>query len=156
MDKELAVDNVFLEKDGHANDSKKGLIINDKAKESLLSTTKWIKFLAITESISIGFTFLSGTISAITSNFYGIIGGIFYIVISAIMLYPTLKMFRHCSKTRAALLSNDEHELHAGMQELRRLFKFYGILCIIYIAVAFIGFVVIASVGINNFLSAIE
>ena len=57
-----------------------------------------------------------------------------YLFIAAIMFFVALFTFKFGSKTREALSMNDQLSLDTGLKNLKFLFRFYGIVGIIYIA----------------------
>ncbi len=160
MGNELAEDNVFDASNNSVLGGKDQLIVTEEAKECLLNTTKWTKFLAIVGCIGcvfllgFGITF-AARLSAVNDVFRsggadvmaaGGIVGFIYILCALIVIYPIIKMFKFSSKTRSALLSNNEHALADALQEMRRIWKFYGLItavCLAFEGIAiFIGLLV--------------
>lgn len=129
--------------------SKSELSLNSSAKDFLRQTTKWANLLAITGIIFsaliiiIGLFF--GTImSALTSlsgqglpNMYtgalGVFMTIFYGVFGLIMMYPCVRLLQFSSKTKQALDTNNTETISEAFRRLRSVFRFYGILVIIYL-----------------------
>ena len=156
MGNELAMDNVFTAEENNVNNTNNKLVVNDKAKESLLSATKWIKFLAIMQVIMIVFLIMLGIFGGFAIPFFGTFFSIIYIITGLISIYPTSKMFKHCKKTREALLDNNDVIFTEGMHEMRKLFKFYVIYTMASILFTFIMFIVGLTASINLMGSAFK
>lgn len=135
-----------------------GLIVNNSIKESLISSTKWAKFLLILGAISVALLtilslFLFAGASYIDSYAQTPISGILgviYLVAAAIMIYPLIKGFNFCNATRKACETNNEAELYRGFDNMHSFLKFYGIIAIILLviyALAIIGIVAAAAIS---------
>lgn len=145
-------ENPIISSDNSTEESEQ-LLVNEEAKACLLSTAKWVKFLAVMGAIFCSFSFLlglaimgSGTFSSAMGRAYGLgeagaLAGIIYIVISVLCLFPIIKMFGFVKKVRTAIISNSDHLLFAAFNEMRSVWKFYGILAIIYLVIIGISIV---------------
>lgn len=126
------------------------LAVNEEAKVTLLSMSKWMKFLSIMGFIGIIFIVFAGILFMVGFGslmqqmqqagnpmfaFMGPAMGILYIVIALVCLYPVMKMYNSSRKLKLAVLSNDEQALTDGFQEMRKFWKFYGIIVIIGLAI---------------------
>lgn len=130
--------------------NKSELTLNFNAKDFLRQTGKWAKLLAITSLIFsaiiiiIGLFFgtIMGAISSLGGqampNMYagsiGIFMAIFYGIIGLVMMYPGIRLLQFSSKTKQALELNDEEAITEAFRRLRSVFRFYGIIVIIYLA----------------------
>lgn len=141
------------------------LAVNEEAKVTLLSMSKWVKFLSIMGFIGIifivfmaiffmvGFGSLMQQMQQMGNPMYAFMGpamGILYIVIALVCLYPFMKMYNSSRKLKLAVLSNDEQALTDGFQEMRKFWKFYGIIAIIYLVIIAISLLI----GIFSLIAA--
>jgi hypothetical protein len=136
--------------------------LNASAKDFLRQTGKWAKLLAITSIIFsliiiiIGLFFgtIMGAISSLGGqsmpNMYagslGVFMAVFYGVIGLVMMYPGIRLLQFSSKTKQALEMNNAEAISEAFRRLRSVFRFYGIIVIIYLALFALMFL---SVGIG-------
>lgn len=122
----------------------------------LKETAMWAKFLGVIGFIFSGLVLLgalfAGTLIAALMksspyNIYrntaapgmeGLITFV-YLVLAFIGFIISLFIFRFGSKTKTALLHNDQLSLNTGLKNLKYVFRFYGIIMAIYI-----GFIALA------------
>jgi hypothetical protein len=142
-----------------------GLTIEPETKAQLAETAKWAKFLSIVGFIGLGLLLLvivlgslfSKSVSSDFSQFemgtttQSRMGAgfqfFFVFLIVALYFFPCLFTFRFATKMKAALAADDQTALNASAQNLKKLFRFMGILTIIglsfyaiVILVALLGF----------------
>jgi len=126
------------------------LTLNADAKDFLRQTGKWAKLLAITSIIfsamiivvGLFFGTIMGTLSSFSgqsmSNMYaggfGVFMAVFYGIIGLVMMYPGIRLLQFSSKTKQALELNDIESISEAFKRLRSVFRFYGIIVIIYLA----------------------
>ncbi len=133
------------------------LQINARVATHLKETAGWAKFLGILGFILAGllailafvipeFMNRYGSYSSYSSYDYsgntkmlGVAMTVAYLFVAALMFFVALFTFKFGSKTRAALALNDQVSLDTGFRNLKFLFRFYGIVAIIYL-----GFLVLA------------
>lgn len=130
------------------------MTVAEEAKITLLSMSKWVKFLAILGFIAIGFLVINGIVILVNGvggrltqvnpylSFLGSSLGLIYFALASLILYPNLKLLSFSRKAKLAVLSNDEMALTGALQDMRSYWKFMGILAIIYIAIVVIVFLV--------------
>lgn len=127
-----------------------GLSINENTKVDLADAARWARFLAIFGFVMCGLIALTGFFAgSILSMFadsgemeelegmssaVGVGMAFFYILIAAIYFIPCLFLFRFANKMKIALSSNDQEALNNSFQNLRSMFRFFGIVSIIMIA----------------------
>lgn len=134
----------------------------------LAEAAKWAKFLSIVGFIFCALIILMGLfagtlMSTMFSQFqtqapgFGEISGtviiVYYIVIAILCFFPCLFLFNFSSKMQTAIRNNDQVYLNTSFRNLKSLFKFWGILtiiwlCILVIAIIFAG--VIGAVGLHQ------
>lgn len=129
------------------------LLFDDNAKMHLAESARWGRFLSI-----VGFVFIAlmalgalammafgsaiyNSISSGVGAFAGVGIGLLYLVVAAIYLYPTLKLYRFAQNARQALASAESHLLSESMRNLSGMFKFFGILTAIVLGIYALIFV---------------
>lgn len=141
-----------------------GMTIDPPIKSHLSETARWAQFLGILGIILSVLCVLGGiamvTIINTTSNEFssgyestypgsmnlvGSMGMIVYLVSALMIFFPSLFMMRFAGKMKGALLANDQPLLTSSFQNLKLLFRFWGIMAIIVIAFYILLFVAIGS-----------
>ncbi|NMM49646.1 hypothetical protein [Marinigracilibium pacificum] len=129
--------------------SGQGISLTSFILSNLKEASKWARFLGILGFIFSGLFLLTGIVmggafgsmAALSQNsgslpeFMG--AGFFvgiYIFSAAMTFFPSLFMYSFGTKTKDGIQSNIISELEAGIKNLKRFFKFYGILTIVIIA----------------------
>lgn len=133
------------------------LQIDSRIALHLKETAGWAKFLGILGFILAGLmAIVAFVIPEIMSRYgsyrsyssydysestkmIGVAMTVAYLFIALVMFFVSLFTFKFGSKTRAALAMNDQASLDTGLKNLKFLFRFYGIVAIIYL-----GFMVLA------------
>jgi hypothetical protein len=125
----------------------------------LREASPWLRFLGILGFIGSGLMILGGFVFAaliillsdLADEFGGIIGGSFigvlYTVIGLLSFFPAKFCYAFGSKIRLYTQSNSEKDLEDAFKNNRSLWKFCGILAIVYLAIiplALIGVTVAA------------
>lgn len=163
-------DNLTIDKSVPAAD-KREMKLNEEDKFNLVSAAKWAEFISITTFVLIGLVLAACVFFMLAMGFAGLstndIGSplmparyftpgamwpmiIFYIVIYLIYLIPTLYLYRFARKAKSAIAAGNEVEMTESFRNLRGSLKFYGIMVIIGIALAFlvmIGMIIAAAAG---------
>ena len=129
----------------------------------LSEAARWSRFLSIIGFIYCGFMVLIGLffgslmsrmlplsgdsgMSAMGGGFFGV----FIIIMSLVMFFPSLYLWNFSTKIRRAFNNNDQPLLTESLKNLKSFFKFYGILLIIVLSfyvLALIAAVIGALVG---------
>lgn len=118
------------------------LSVNNEIRNYLRETAKWGTFLAIVGFIWVGLmvlgslamTFFMGNMPGASDiPFPPALFGLFYLILAGVMVMPVLYLYRFSNKIKAALHSDDEVFLTEAFQNLKSLFKFYGIFTAIVI-----------------------
>lgn len=128
-----------------------GLAINENNKGDLADTARWARFLSIVGFVMCGLIvligFFAGSIFSMFANTGELeeLGGMssamgagmafFYVIIAAIYFIPCLFLFRFANKMKLALSSNDQMALTTSFQNLKSMFRFFGIVTIIMISI---------------------
>jgi len=129
----------------------------------LSEDARWSRFLSIIGFIYCGFMVLFGLFfGSVMSKMLPLTGdsgmssmgggffGVFIIIMSLVMFFPSLYLWNFSSKIRKAFNNNDQPLLTESLKNLKSFFKFYGILLIIVLSfyvLALIAGVIGALVG---------
>lgn len=141
------------------------LSLTSSAKDFLLQTAKWAKFLSIIGFVFIGLIVIAalfigtfmGKLNTVADTGMGsgqsIFLTIYFIVIGLITIYPVLRLFQFSQKAKLAVETNNTLALEESFKRIRSVFRFYGIMMIIVLsiyAIAIIFALVVGSSGIFN------
>ncbi len=130
------------------------LEITERMKDNLISATKWIKFMNVVASISIGLAAFGGLVLFVIGIALGAVSrytlmGLIYIAVCAVYLPVVLKVFTFIRQARKSCRNNDSGELDGMFDSMRYISKYMGILCIIALCVyAFVIVLAISSVAL--------
>lgn len=127
------------------------LTIDSTTKSHLSEAAKWAKFLAVVGMIFLGLMIVAGIFGSTMifrmagneldgpgGNFasYGsLLMAVYVVIIAAIWFFPLLFTFRFSSQMKVALAGNDQQALNHSFQNLKRCYRFVGILTIILLAI---------------------
>ena len=127
-------------------------VLSKSGWDYLYSTAKWAGFLAILALISTGFLALLGVLIMILSPIIGefqdfdsigllpdftLLGvGLFYLLIAVFYSLPAIYLYKFSSKTKKAFRMNNQKELDDALRNLRKTFKFIGILVVVMLAIS--------------------
>ena len=140
----------FMEEQQHLFE----LHIDPAGLAALSETAKWGKFLSIVGFILTGLlviaAFTMGTLFASLGSVYGTTPGFFtggfimvmYLFIAALFFIPNLYLFFFANRLKKSLVSNDQELLSSAFAAQRTVFKFMGIVTIIYLALVALGMVI--------------
>jgi len=114
-----------------------------RIKGYLLETSKWSKFIAIVGFVGIGILAVIGILMLIGFSFLGNlykgvpmwIVGVVYIVMSVIYYFPTIYLYKFSTKIKQGLQLEGEMVLADGFLNLKKVFKFIGILTIVILSI---------------------
>jgi uncharacterized membrane protein YjgN (DUF898 family) len=143
------------------NTSLFGLSIDPISKGHLSEAARWAKFLAIVGFIVCILIVLIGIFAGSifemysSSRYEGFDSGAkvstrgigamlsgFYIILAVLNFFPCLFLFNFASRMKAALLSNDQDILNSSFQNLKKTFRYVGILTIILLSLYLIIIVI--------------
>src|SRR6266516_3400318 len=123
-----------------------GLSIDSAAKSHLSDAARWAKFLAIMGFIVCGCIVIIGIFAGsifenlssryegfdrngqINTRGLGAIAAVVYILIALLYFFPCLFLFNFASRMKTALLSNDQDKLNSSFQNLKKTFRYMGVL----------------------------
>jgi hypothetical protein len=120
------------------------LVINADGRTYLNIASKWAKLLAVLGFIGTGFMVLAGIIMAVVTSFTSRLGspfglpmgllGLLYILMAALYFFPAYYLYNFASKTKIALDSINQSEFDSSLKNLKKMFKFLGIMTVALIA----------------------
>ena len=145
------------------------LSIDPSTKAHLSETARWARFLSIVGMIGLALMVVFGLFYSIwISNVIdglqtqmgfqarrnynsGVAAGsaLMFIIIAAIGFFPMLFMFRFASEMKIALNANDQEKLNSSFQNLKRYFRYFGVITIIGIGIWTIWLIVIGAAVIS-------
>ena len=140
----------------------KGISLSEEALSHIGQTAKWAQFLAIMGFVFTALIVVAGLFMGTIFSTLSQLGGnemakfpamgmsFIYIVIGGLYFVPSWFLYKFSTETRKALLGNDEAILAEAFSNLRRTFKFLGIMTIavlgLYVLII-VGIVIGAAVG---------
>lgn len=119
-------------------------VIDELSQAYLIETSKWGKFLAIVGYIGMGFLVLVGL-----GMFFGMsilkevadmpfnpgIFGIIYLIIAVVYYFPVTYLYRYSRTLREGIETGNAQKITTGFKNLKSLFKFTGIITIVFLAI---------------------
>jgi len=127
------------------------LTIDPVTKSHLLETARWAKFLAIAGLICTVLMLVGGVVycywlttafqitqdfptSSLNSNdaiLVTIASAIIFLIWAIVLFFPLTYMLRFANQMKIALNGNDQQNLNTSFQNLKRLFRYVGVITII-------------------------
>jgi hypothetical protein len=126
------------------------LSINETSQIHLTASAKWGKFLSIVGFVFCGLMLIAGIYMAAvvpSSGVYGYAGeaakiaGITYIISAIILIFPCLYLNKFSNKVQDAIRSTSQESLDTAFINLKAMFKFYGIVTIIFLVLFALAFI---------------
>ena len=122
---------------------KKELKVGEMGQYHLQGIAKWVKIMAVIAAIMMAFMVIAA-IYMLQSGFPGMAAnGVMYLIIAAIYLYPIANSFSISSHFRAAVESVNSDELERGLNDMRSLCTFLGVLSIIGLVLMVLLFILV-------------
>jgi|TARA_R110000737_G_scaffold234416_1_gene247368 hypothetical protein len=132
----------------------------EKIKEYLAIIGKWAKFFSILGFIGMGFMLLAGlafllfgslpmvdSLGGSSVSGYGNMTfmpklmGFIYIIMAVLYYFPVLYMYNFAIKIKVALASNSQHEYEIAFENLKKHFKFVGLVTVVILSIYALIFV---------------
>jgi tellurite resistance protein TehA-like permease len=110
---------------------------------------KWAKFLAICSFVGLGMMGLAGVAMIIlqferqANGLSTVIMGLFYILMAVIYFFPAVYLYRFATASADAIEKLNEDTLEEGLENLKSLFRFTGILMIIMFSLYAVGIIAV-------------
>jgi hypothetical protein len=118
----------------------KSLKLTENSLNFMTEVVKWAKFLAICSFVGLGIMVLFG-LGMIILQFEGlgngiqvVVMGIFYILMAVLYFFPAMYLYRFATASAEAIENLNDDTLEDGLENLKSLFRFTGILTIIVLS----------------------
>lgn len=117
----------------------------------LVGTRPWVRLLAVVSWVLVGLILLGSVVMVIVTLLgvggakgAGAVGAalgatLVYLLFSLLMAYPALRLSGYAKSIQSLETSRSVRDLDAALSEQRRLWKFYGIITMVYLVLAVIG-----------------
>jgi hypothetical protein len=124
-------------------------------------TVKWAKFLAICSFVGLGLMVLAGVVFLFLSVSVPVpsetklstsILGILYILIAALYFFPAIYLYRFATASAEAINTLNDDTLEEGLENLKSLFRFTGILMIIVLSLYAVGFILAIVLSLTQYV----
>ena len=125
------------------------LIVTESIQRNLLTSMKWLKFIAVLGAISIAILAIAAIAFLFVPMYHGAPGAvqsIMFIICGGLYVYPVYKAFSIVANVRDALKNGSQVSLEQGFRDTKTILIYYGILTIV--ALAFIAIFVLFSLSI--------
>lgn len=123
------------------------LVVTEEMRSYFYEIAKWASFLAIVGFAFAGITILSAfTIGAVMNSnpqllamantmgaAAGVVFTVMFLILAFAIFYPSLLMFKYAAKAKLGVLYGDQASLDEAMSKLKSLFKYWGIITIVYL-----------------------
>jgi tellurite resistance protein TehA-like permease len=129
--------------------STKSLKLTDNSLIFMTEIVKWAKFLAICSFVGLGMMGLAGVAMIIlqferqANGLSTVIMGLFYILMAVIYFFPAVYLYRFATASADAIEKLNEDTLEEGLENLKSLFRFTGILMIIMFSLYAVGIIAV-------------
>ncbi len=130
----------------------KSLKLTDNSLIFMTEVVKWAKFLAICSFVGLGIMVLFGAgmiilqFASFKSGIQVLVMGIFYILMAALYLFPALYLYRFATACGEAIKKLNDDIFEEGIENLKSLFRFTGILTIIILSLYAVGILSVIAV----------
>lgn len=125
------------------------LVVTEEMRSYFYEIAKWASFLAIVGFAFAGITILSAfTIGAVMNSnpqllamantmgaAAGVVFTVMFLILAFAIFYPSLLMFKYAAKAKIGVLYGDQASLDEAMSKLKSLFKYWGIITIVYLGI---------------------
>ena len=127
----------------------KSLKLTENSLIFMAEVVKWAKFLAICAFVGLGIMLLIGA-GVILIQFQGqaeaeglsaVIMGVFYILMAVLYFFPAMYLYRFATASAEAIENLNDDTLEDGLENLKSLFRFTGILTIIVLSLYAVGII---------------
>jgi len=127
------------------------LRITPEVRQYWKETSAWALFFAILLFIVFGLVSLAGIFLLFAGGVSGFISGIFVIAIYGVLLFfPAYFYFLFSSQMKQALITENRVLLVLAFVNLKRFYRFVGILLIVLVALGIFAFLIFGVALLNN------
>ena len=110
------------------NASNEKMVVTREGEYYLKKTSNWSMFLAVMMFISIGFSFITFIVYAVSGNVSNMLSSLFEM---ALEIAPAIFLVLFASRTKKALKSKDQDAFSSSLLNLKRFWTYAGILLIV-------------------------
>jgi hypothetical protein len=135
-----------------------GVMLSEKMLRYLNEASPWLQFVGILGYIGCGLLVIGGIFSAVgfsvaaafteLGEFPFWIIALIYIPMGVLFFFPAHFTYNFGKKIRNYRFSNSTEELELALKNNKSLWKFYGIICIIYLAFIPVSFIILIAGGV--------
>jgi hypothetical protein len=140
-----------------------GVMLSEKMLGYLSGASPWLQFIGILGFIGSGLTIVGGIFSTVTMSiassiielgeFPFWIIPLIYLPLGVLFFFPSYFIYNFGRKIRSYRFSNSTEDLELAFKNNKSLWKFNGILCIIYLAFIPVMFIILIVGGVAAAIS---
>ncbi len=129
--------------------STKSLKLTENSIIFMSEAVKWAKFLAICSFVVLGIMMVMGAgmiilqFASLKSGLQVLVMGVFYIGMAVLYLFPAMYLYRFATASDDAIKKLNDDILEEGLENLKSLFRFTGILTIITLSLYAVGIIAV-------------
>lgn len=130
----------------------RSLKLTDNSLIFMAEVVKWAKFLAICSFVGLGIMILAGAAMIIlqlegsANGLSAVVMGIFYILMAALYFFPAIYLYRFATASAEAIEKLNDDILEEGLENLKSLFRFTGILMITMLSLYAVGIISVIAI----------
>ena len=114
------------------------LRITENIQNSVLTATKWLKFMTILSTVGVALFFIIGIVLLFIPTYDGVPGalyGVIYMLLTLLYFYPIKKSFDLIKNTRDAMGNASQMGLEQAAANVKSILKYFGILSIVCLSI---------------------
>ena len=131
--------------------SNDGVAINSQISDYLKETAKWTNFLSIIGFVMIGLMVIGAFVIIVVGSSFGggqaTAGGLAYLLIALLYFFPILYMYNFSKKIKIGLNSSIQSDIELAFENLKKMFKYMGVLMIVILSIYAIAFLFIGAIA---------
>ncbi|MDR3679381.1 MAG: DUF5362 family protein [Flavipsychrobacter sp.] len=138
--------------------------VDATAQSHFLEMARWTKFLAIMGFVFMGLLMIvciavgvflansSTPVAGINNTMFATI----YLVVAAIYIYPIFALYKYSTQIKKAIITTNQELFNSAISYLKRMFKYTGILLVIFIAIYGVAFLVMLASNAANIKQSLQ
>lgn len=159
MNTESPMNQQIIPGDLQAEQSTPGLEINNEISTYLNNAGKWTKFLSIVGFVGMGFMVMGGIVLSIVMAFIpssetadmpfpASLLGLIYVILGSVYFIPLLYLLRFSNSIHQALRLKNQQQLTTAFLNLKKHYKFIGIMMIVMLGLYALLFAIVIIAGL--------